>query len=124
MTLAAVGTSAARSPSSVGVWRIAQSAVVVSVGLYAFAVAVRLWAVGLISFPMTEGSAYYVAVARNLVAGRGLLIDSLWSYSTPPLTLPRPTFELWQPMATFVAAIPMALLGSLGFGAAQLGRRR
>lgn len=49
------------------------------------------------------------------------MIDSIWSYSTPPLILPRPAFELWQPMATFVAALPMALTNSLGFDAAQLG---
>jgi 4-amino-4-deoxy-L-arabinose transferase-like glycosyltransferase len=98
--------------SGVGVWRIAQSAAVVSVGLYALAFLVRIWAIGLISFPLTESSAYYAAVARNLATGRGLLIDAIWSYSTPPLTLPRPAFELWQPLASFVAAAPMALFGS------------
>ncbi|MEX2546498.1 MAG: glycosyltransferase family 39 protein [Chloroflexota bacterium] len=101
-------------------WRIVQSAAVVSVGLYAVALAARIWAIGLVSFPLTEGSAYYVAVARNLVAGRGLVIDAIWSYATPPLTLPRPAFELWQPMASFIAAVPVALFQQT-FGAAQLG---
>ena len=121
MSVAAVGSPSVRDQSMVGVLRMAKSAIAVSAGLYTFAVAVRLWAAGLIAFPLSEGSAYYVAVARNLVAGRGLVIDSIWSYSTPPLILPRPAFELWQPMATFVAALPMALTSSLGFGAAQLG---
>jgi hypothetical protein len=44
----------------------------------------------------------------------------MWSYATPPLVLPKPAFELWMPMATFVAAIPMALFGT-SYGAAQLG---
>jgi hypothetical protein len=108
-----------RQPS-VGVWRVAQSAAAISVGLYVFALTVRLWAVGLIHFPMTEGSAYYVAVARNLVSGRGLVVDSIWSYATPPLVLPRPAFELWQPIATLMAALPMSVLPP-DFMTAQLG---
>jgi len=89
-------------------------------GLFGLALMMRLWAVASISFPLTEGSAYYVAVARNLVTGRGLEIDAIWSYATPPLTLPRPAFELWQPLASFVAAVPMTMLGPT-FSTAQLG---
>ena len=115
---------AARTPAvgqtSVGVWPIAQSAAVVSVGLYAVAFIVRLWATSLIHFPLNEGSAYYAAVSQNLAAGRGLVIDSIWSYATAPLTLPRPAFELWQPLASFVYAAPMTVLGQT-FSAAQLG---
>ena len=88
--------------------------------LYAVALVVRLWATGVINFPITEGSAYYVAVARNLVLGRGLEIDAIWSYATPPLTLPRPAFELWQPGASLLAALPMSALGP-SFDAAQIG---
>lgn len=96
------------------------SAVATPVTLYAVAVVVGIWASGFVAFPTNEGSAYYVAVAGNLADGRGLVIDTLWSYSTPPLVLPRPAFELWQPMASFLAALPMALLNG-SFGAAQLG---
>lgn len=120
MSVAALGASGVAGRPMVGIRRLAQSAVAVSVGLYAFAFAVRLLAVGLVNFPLTEGSAYYVSVARNLATGRGLVIDAIWSYATPPLTLPRPAFELWQPMASFVAALPMAFFGQ-SFGAAQLG---
>lgn len=105
---------------SVPVGRLWESAAVVPAGLFGLALVLRLWAVGIIGFPLTEGGAYYIAVARNLVSGRGLVIDALWSYATPPLVLPRPAFELWQPMATFLAAVPMALFGP-AFGAAQLG---
>jgi hypothetical protein len=90
-----------------------------STTLFALAAVVRLWAVGLITFPMTEGSAYYVEVARNIATGRGFVIDALWSYATGPLTLPRPAFELWQPMASALAALPMTLLGPT-FQSAQL----
>ena len=41
-----------------------------------------------IVFPKPEDTAYYVGVARNLVDGRGLVSDALWSYQTPPLVVP------------------------------------
>ena len=69
-------------------------------------------------FPDPEDVAYYVGVARNLVEGRGLVTDAIWSYATPPLTFPRPAFELWLPLPTFLAAVPMALFGPT-FRAAQ-----
>ena len=72
-----------------------------------------------IVFPKPEDTAYYVGVARNLLDGRGLVSDALWSYQTPPLAFPRPAFEVWLPLPTFVAAIPMAILGS-SFAAAQV----
>jgi hypothetical protein len=110
----AVGKSAA------GVWPIAQSAAVISFGLYALALSVRVWAASLIHFPLSEGSAYYSTVAANVASGRGLVIDAIWSYATPPLTLPRPAFELWQPLASLVFAAPMAIVGQ-AFAASQLG---
>ena len=58
-------------------------------------------------------------MARNLVEGRGLVSDALWSYGTPPLVFPRPAFEVWLPLPTFLAAIPMAVLGHT-FAAAQV----
>ncbi len=72
-----------------------------------------------IVFPKPEDTAYYVGVARNLLDGRGLVSDALWSYQTPPLIFPRPAFEVWLPLPTFLAAIPMAIAGST-FQAAQV----
>lgn len=82
------------------------------------AVAVRAWAANVITFPRPEDTAYYVGVARNLVEGRGLVSDAIWSFGTPPLEFPRPAFEVWLPLPTFLAALPMALLGTT-FAAAQ-----
>jgi hypothetical protein len=70
-------------------------------------------------FPKPEDTAYYVGVARNVIEGRGLVSDALWSYQTPPLVFPRPAFEVWMPLPTFLAAIPMLALGT-SFGAAQV----
>ena len=80
----------------------------------------RLVAASAITFPATEGSAYYVDVARNLVQGHGMVSDAIWSYATPPLVLPKPAFELWLPMASFASAASMAIFGT-SFSAAQLG---
>ena len=92
----------------------------IPLGLYLLAIVVRLLAATEIPFPTTEPSAYYVDVAQNLVNGQGLVSDAVRSYATPPLEVPKPAFELWLPMSTFVSAAAMAVLGS-SFWAAQVG---
>ena len=83
------------------------------------ALVARAYFAAQIVFPKPEDTAYYVGVARNLLEGRGLVSDALWSYQTPPLIFPRPAFEVWLPLPTFLAAIPMALFGTT-FPAAQV----
>jgi dolichyl-phosphate-mannose-protein mannosyltransferase len=118
----APATQPARSTARIRQPAIAlvRSELAVPVGLYLFAVAVGFVAAASIVFPTNEASAYYVSVAHNLATGHGLFIDAMWSYATPPLALPHPAFELWQPMASFIAALPIALFGN-SFLAAQLG---
>jgi len=90
-----------------------------AVAVFAAAVTIALWARTFLTFPQPEDVAYYVSVARNLVDGHGLTSDAIWSFGTPPLAFPRPAFEIWLPMATVLAAIPMALFGTT-FAAAQI----
>ena len=78
--------------------------------VFVVAALVRTWAAAEIVFPKPEDTAYYVGVARNLVEGRGLVSDALWSFQTPPLAFPRPAFEVWLPLPTLVAAPFVALL--------------
>ena len=60
-----------------------------SAGLvYVVAHVVRAWAATQSTFPRPEDVAYYVSVARNLVEGRGLVSDAIWSFNTPPLVFP------------------------------------
>jgi len=82
-----------------------------ALGVFGVALVARALFAGQVVFPKPEDTAYYVGVARNLVEGRGLVSDALWSYGTPPLVFPRPAFEVWMPLPTFLAAIPMLLLG-------------
>lgn len=90
-----------------------------AIGIFAVALLARTYFAAQIVFPKPEDTAYYVGVARNLLEGRGLVSDALWSYATPPLIFPRPAFEVWLPLPTFLAAIPMALFGT-SFAAAQV----
>ena len=115
-----------REPAGAGAWSGVRSAVnrwsvaLTAAALYCVGLVAQLTAAVIVNQPLSEGSSYYVAVARNLVEGHGLVINAMWSYATPPLVLPRPAFELWQPMASFVAAVPMSLMGT-SFDAAQIG---
>lgn len=88
-----------------------REATLTAFGIFAVALLVRAVAAARVAFPRPEDSAYYVGVARNLVEGRGLVSDALWSYGTPPLVFPRPAFEVWLPLPSLLAAIPMALFG-------------
>ena len=91
-----------------------------SVGLvFGVALIVRtIFAVSL-RFPTPEDTAYYVGVARNVVEGRGLVSDAIWSFQTPPLEFPRPAFEVWLPLPTLLALPAMAFLGAT-FDAAKV----
>jgi hypothetical protein len=91
-----------------------------SVGLvFGVSLVARVIAGSIVVFPKPEDTAYYVAVAANILEGRGMVSDALWSYQTPPLEIPRAAFEVWLPLPTLLAALPMAVFGST-FAAAQV----
>jgi len=92
---------------------------VTALAIFAVAMVVRGIAASFVPFAVPEGTAYYWGAARNVVEGRGLVSDALWSYYLPPLVLPRPAFEIWLPLPSFLALPAMTLLGT-GFGAAQV----
>src|SRR4051794_24088138 len=89
------------------------------VGIFAISLIARIASAWLVVFPIPEDTAYYVSVSQHIVEGRGLVADALWSFQTPPLIFPRPAFEVWLPLPSLVAAIPMFLFGPT-FRAAQL----
>jgi hypothetical protein len=113
-----------RRSRSVGRWvdAVSRREAWLSAGaVFAIALVVRAVAAAAVSFPVPENTAYYAGVARNLVEGRGLISDSLWSYGTPPLAVPRAAFEVWMPLPSLLAAIPMAIAGAANwFRAAQV----
>ena len=90
------------------------------------ALLVRAWAAAQVPFPIPEDATYYWGVARNVVDGHGLVSDALWSFVTPardPVTgsfglfFPRPAFEIWLPLPTLLATIPMVLSSSTSYAA-------
>jgi hypothetical protein len=92
-----------------------------SAAVFFVALATRIVAAAAVSFPIPEDTAYYAGVARNLVEGRGLISDALWSYGTQPLTVPRAAFEVWMPLPSLLAALPIAVAGTANwFRAAQV----
>jgi hypothetical protein len=96
-----------------------REAVLTATALYAIALVVRAVAASAVVFPIPEDTADYVAVSKHLVEGRGLVADALWSYQTPPLVFPRPAFEVWLPLPSYLSALPMLVLGTT-FRAAQV----
>jgi hypothetical protein len=116
MSQRAIVVTRASIPASTTVARLRSLAV--PLALYLVGLLAMLPAAWSIGFALSEGSAYYVAVAGNLATGRGPVLDAIWSYATPPLVLPRPAFELWQPLASLLMAPLMAVLGS-SLGTAQ-----
>lgn len=113
------GTWPAANPPTSLARPLERADVAIAAVVVAVASVVRLLAAALVPFPIPEDTAYYIDVARNLLAGRGLVADAIWSYQTPPLVFPRPAFEVWLPLPSLLAAAPMALGGG-AYAAAQL----
>ena len=92
--------------------------------LYALALAVRLVVFATFPDPAYPDSYYYVDVARALAAGHGLTIDFVWIFAevgnripANPV-LPIPSNAHWLPLASFIQAPFIALLGPTAIASA------
>ncbi|GAB4502237.1 MAG: hypothetical protein Fur0035_17850 [Anaerolineales bacterium] len=63
---------------------------------------------------------YYLAGAVRLAQGRGFSEIFPWNYLDDFQRLPHPSHGYWMPLASLVAALPMALTGQLTFSVARL----
>jgi hypothetical protein len=90
-----------------------------ALAVFAVALVIRVVIAPQIVFPKPEDTAYYVGIARNVLEGRGLVTDAMWSYATEPLVFPKDAFEIWLPLPTFIVLLPMAVLGPT-YAAGQL----
>jgi hypothetical protein len=52
---------------------------------------------------------FYFAVARNLVEGRGFVIDYIWNFWNHPTGVPTPSNVWWMPLTSVIAAAGMWL---------------
>jgi hypothetical protein len=82
-------------------------------GLLAVAVGVRWLYVSAVAFPPLDDPAFYLTTAENLVSGRGLEVDALWSYENPSLGVIHPSHEHWMPVPTGLMALALALQRTL-----------
>jgi len=57
-----------------------------------------------------DGLVYFHA-AQNLVEGQGFTLPYIWNYLDAPQALPAPAFGYWMPLASFLCAGSMAILG-------------
>jgi hypothetical protein len=78
----------------------------------------------IVAVPGYTDAYYYVDIARHVASGQGLVADFVWSpLEAPDLALlPVPSHRFWMPLASFVQAAGIAVIGgAVGpFRAAQL----
>ena len=85
--------------------------------LYALALVVRALLVALYPDPAYPDSYYYVDVARAIAAGNGLNVDFVWIFAEVgnrlpnPAVLPIPSNAHWLPLASFIQAPFVSVLG-------------
>jgi len=62
---------------------------------------------------------FYYTVARNLVEGRGFVIDYIWNFWDQPQGFPTPSNVWWMPLPSVLCALGMAV-GGVSYASAQL----
>jgi hypothetical protein len=70
-------------------------------------------------FPGYMDADYYDMMAERIGAEGTWTEPVLWNYLDDPTGLPHPAFQYWMPLASLLAAVPVALLGK-GFQIARL----
>jgi asparagine N-glycosylation enzyme membrane subunit Stt3 len=83
--------------------------VVLVILLFALAVAGRWVFAKAVVFPPLDDPAFYLKTGENLVDGRGLEVDALWSYQDPALGVTHPSHEHWMPLPTGLIAAAFAV---------------
>ncbi len=82
--------------------------------LLIIALAVRWPYVRAVAFPPLDDPAFYLTTAQNVVTGRGLEVDVLWSYHIPFPSVTHPSHEHWMPLTTGLIAAAFALQRAVG----------
>jgi len=93
----------------------------IGLALFGAALIVRWLFAARLPFPPLDDPAFYVQTARNLAMGRGLVIDAIWSYQLPFVEVTHASHEYWMPLATFLMAPFIRLLGDTLFAAQMPG---
>jgi len=78
-----------------------------------------LWAAS-VPVPIDWDPAYYLDVARNIVAGKGAVSGVIWQWSGPELALPQPADLHWMPLPSRVLVPFVAVAGTTGASVAAV----
>lgn len=87
-----------------------------------------LFAAGLLVFGLSAASLdspgymdaeYYYSTGQMLASGAGFSEPFIWNFLAEPVGIPTPSHAYWMPLASLIAAVPMAVLGE-GFRTAQI----
>ena len=95
--------------------------------LYGLALVIRAALVALFPDPGYPDSFYYADVARAIAAGNGLNVDFVWIFAEVgnklpnPAVLPIPSNAHWLPLASFIQAPFVSVLGPTAFANALPG---
>lgn len=95
--------------------------------LYGLALVVRFAVFALFPYAAYPDSSYYVDVARSIASGHGLTVDFIWVFAEvgdrlpSPATLPIPSNAHWLPLASFIQAPFITVLGPTALASALPG---
>lgn len=87
--------------------------VLLVIALLAIALGVRWLYVRAVVFPPLDDPAFYLSTAKNLLSGRVLEVDALWSYQIRFPGVTHPSHEHWMPLTTGLIAGALALQRAL-----------
>lgn len=80
--------------------------------LFGVAAALRLALATQMVFPPAGDAAYYIAVARNLYAGRGFTVGIVLAYQPPPAAAVGPSNTYWGPLTSVAEWLSFMLFGN------------
>ncbi len=95
--------------------------VLVGLGLFGLALAIRLVYALQIPFPPLDDPAYYVQGARSLRSGQPFQLGITWNYHPAFATVVRPGFDFWMPFASVLMAGCMLVMGDTPLAAQMPG---
>ena len=83
------------------------------VSLFVASLGVRWQYARAVIFAPCDNSAFHLIAAENIVDGRGLEVDVLWSYQAPFPNVTHPSHEHWMPLTTGLIAAAFAIQRAL-----------
>ena len=83
---------------------------ILAAGLLA-GLSLRIYLLRVIHTPGQWDAAFYYTVAKNIVLGRGLVVDYVWHFVNGPSPLTHYSSDFWHPLTSYVMAVPMRLFG-------------